>query len=39
MADFARLNKLADETISLVAGFTGYLRQRFTPNPALQTPH
>jgi four helix bundle protein len=40
-ADFKRLYKLADETISLIAGFTTYLRQRqrLTPNSALQTPN
>ena len=37
--DFSRLYRIAEETISLIAGFTGYLRQRSTPNSALRTPH
>ena len=40
-ADFARLYKLADETISLIGGFTAYLRrsQRPAPNSELRTPN
>jgi four helix bundle protein len=39
--DFNRLYKLADETTSLIAGFTAYLRrsQKPTPNSALRTPN
>jgi four helix bundle protein len=38
--DFDRLYKLADETVSLIGGFTAYLRrsQRLTPNSKLRTP-
>ena len=40
-ADFDRLYKLADETVSLIAGFTAYLRrtQKLTPNSAPRTPN
>jgi four helix bundle protein len=37
--DFDRLYKLAEETVSLIAGFTGYLRQRSPPHSPLRTPH
>ncbi len=38
-ADFERLYILAEDTTSLIAGFTGYLRKRSTPNAALRTPN
>jgi len=38
-ADFERLYRLAEQTISLIAGFTAYLRRHLTPNTALRTPH
>ena len=40
-ADFERLYQLADETFSLIGGFTAYLRRsnRGTPNTELRTPN
>lgn len=37
--DFQRLYKLAEETISLIAGFTAYLRRHLTPNSTRRTPN
>ena len=37
--DFNRLYGLAEQTISLIAGFTSYLRKSSTPNPAPRIPH
>jgi len=39
--DFQRLYKLADETTSLISGFTAYLRQSrsLTPNSTPRTPN
>ena len=38
-SDFERLYNLAEQTISLIAGFTTYLRRGPTPNTALRTPN
>ena len=38
-ADFARLYSLAEQTVSLIAGFTSYLRHSATPNSAHRTPN
>lgn len=35
--DFGRLYRLAEETVSLIAGFTKYLRQHATPHATLRT--
>jgi len=37
--DSTRLYQLAEQTISLIAGFTAYLRRSSTPNSAPRTPH
>jgi four helix bundle protein len=37
--DFNRLYQLAEQTISLIAGFTAYLRRSSTPNSTPRTPH
>jgi len=37
--DFERLYSLAEQTVSLIAGFTAYLRRSRTPNSELQTPN
>jgi four helix bundle protein len=37
-ADFDRLYSLAEQTVSLIAGFTSYLRRSPTPSSAHRTP-